>query len=73
MKNMDDLDKNIAKYGQLVEGKFLIDEIHKYSSYIRSIDKDLQDRDDQIIKEYGKRNAQDEHMTKSDFENLFSQ
>ena len=73
MKHMDDLDKNIGKYGMLVDGKFLIEEIQQYSKYIKSIDDDLKGRDDKILEMYGKKNARDEHMTNSDFENLFAQ
>lgn len=73
MKHMDDLDKNIGKYGMLVEGKYLIDEIHSYTNYVKSIDEDLKGRDDKILQIYGKKNARDEHMTKGDFENLFAQ
>lgn len=72
MKHMDDLDKNIGKYGMLVEGKFLIDEIHKYTSEIKTIDDDLKGKDDKIVTFYGKKNARDEHMSKGDYENLFA-
>lgn len=70
---MDDLLNNIKKYNKLVEGKFLIDEIKSITKYIKDYDTDLKSKDDQIISMYGKKNARDEHMTQSDFKNLFSQ
>lgn len=70
---MDDLEENIKKYNKLVEGKFLLDEIKSITKYIKDIDKDLKGKDDQIISQYGKKNARDEHMSQSDFKNLFSQ
>ena len=55
-----------------MEGKFLIDEIKSISKYIKDTDQDLKSKDDNIISRYGKKNARDEHMTQSDFKNLFS-
>ena len=70
---MDDLEVNIKKYTKLVEGKFLVDEFKDMTKYIKQLDQSLTGKDDKIISQYGQKNARDEHMTKSDFSNLFSQ
>jgi len=66
MHEMDELDKKIDKYAQLISGKFLLEEINKYDAYIKSIDGDLKSADDQLLSMYGKKNAKDEHMSKAD-------
>jgi hypothetical protein len=72
MDNMEDLLNNIKKYTKLVEGRFLIDEIKSITNYIKQTDQDLKAKDDKILTMYGKKNARDEQMTNSDFNNLFS-
>lgn len=73
MSNMDDLLNNIKKYDKLIDGHFLIEEIKTITKYIKETDQDLKAKDDSILSMYGKKNARDETMTKSEFKNLFSQ